>query len=62
MTAYDTRGAIRTRLDDGAATGWGLRGGIPAAASEEVTANSEKLRDEAALRALEAEERMLAYA
>ena len=63
VTAYDTRGAIRTRLDDGAATGWGLRGGVPAAAeAPEAAEECDSKRTTARLAALEAEERMLAYA
>ena len=60
VTAYDTRGPIRTRLDDGGTTGWGLRGGVPAAAEREEEADSK--RTTARLAALEAEERLMAYA
>ena len=41
---------------------WGLRGGVPAAAEGERAEARRSDMGEAALRALEAEERMLAYA
>jgi hypothetical protein len=42
---------------------FGLRGGVPAAAdSEEVAVNSEQVNGDAALAALAAEERLMAYA
>lgn len=67
VTAYDTRGPIATRLDDGEETGWGLRGGVPVAASgDDGGHGGPPLRtednSEADLAALAAEERLMAYA
>ena len=60
VTAYDTRGPIATRLDDGAETSFGLRGGVPVAA--ETGGMDVAAPDEADLAALAAEERLMAYA
>jgi len=59
VTAYDTRGPVATEFEDGLVTGFGIRGGVPVAAdtNEETTEP-----DEAAIAALEAEERLMAYA
>ena len=62
VTAYDTRGPIRTRLEDGETTGWGLRGGVPLAAETGRAEPGHQDRSAAAMAALEAEERMMAYA
>ena len=69
VTAYDTRGAIRTRMDTGErgmgngepVISWGLRGGVPLAADGEEE-RAVTPATPARLAALEAEERMLAYA
>ena len=59
VTAYDTRGPVATRLDEpGEAPGWGLRGGTPEA-EEEERPNAVRPSN---LAALEAEERLMAYA
>ena len=66
VTAYDTRGPIATRLGDGEETGWGLRGGVPVAATRNddggEDAAAQDGSDESALAALAAEERLMAYA
>ena len=67
VTAYDTRGPIATRLDDGEETGWGLRGGVPVAASGDDGGHGgppvrTEDNSEADLAALAAEERLMAYA
>ena len=63
VTAYDTRGPIATRLDDGEETGWGLRGGVPVAAETgDMDVAAQDGSDESALAALAAEERLMAYA
>ena len=74
VTAYDTRGAVATRMEEGspgtARPTWGLRGGVPMAAEATPDGAGESGRDgagesrrsAAVLAALEAEERMLAYA
>lgn len=60
VTAYDTRGPIATRLEDGEETGFALRGGIPPAADGGRQAPDGP--SAADLAALAAEERMMAYA
>ena len=60
VTAYDTRGPIATRMDDGAVPGFGLRGGLPPAAEGEDQVPARP--SEADLAELAAEERMMAYA
>ena len=65
VTAYDTRGPIATRLDDGEETGWGLRGGVPVAATRNDDGGEDAAAQdgsEADLAALAAEERLMAYA
>ena len=75
VTAYDTRGPIATRLDDGEAASFGLRGGVPIAAEREevkVEGEGEQWNDSIlhlgpspspnSLAALAAEERLMAYA
>jgi len=63
VTAYDTRGPVATEYEDGLVTGFGIRGGVPEEAmrNEEVGMRNEG-NDEAAMAALEAEERLMAYA
>ena len=60
VTAYDTRGPIATRLEDGEETGFALRGGIPPAADGGRQAPDGP--SAADLAALAAEERLMAYA
>ena len=60
VTAYDTRGPIATRFEDGEETGFALRGGIPPAADGGRQAPDGP--SAADLAALAAEERMMAYA
>lgn len=60
VTAYDTRGPIATRLEDGEETGFALRGGIPPAADGGRQAPAGP--SAADLAALAAEERLMAYA
>ena len=63
VTAYDARGPIVTRLaEDGSPHQWGIRGGVPEAAEEERAEARRSDMGEAALAAIEAEERMMAYA
>ena len=66
VTAYDTRGPVATRMEEGspgtARPTWGLRGGVPATAEEERTEADRPDTGAAALAALEAEERAMAYA
>ena len=69
VTAYDTRGAIRTRYNEEgivnsekvSVTSWGLRGGVPLAAEGDEE-RAVTPATPARLAAIEAEERMLAYA
>lgn len=58
VTAYDTRGAIATQLDDGAEAAYALRGAVPLAARD----NAPETPTAAQLAAIEAEERAMAYA
>ena len=60
VTAYDTRGPIATRFEDGEETGFALRGGIPPAADGGRQAPAGP--SAADLAALAAEERLMAYA
>lgn len=60
VTAYDTRGPIATRLEDGEETGFALRGGVPVAADGGRQAPAGP--SAADLAALAAEERLMAYA
>ena len=60
VTAYDTRGPIATRFEDGEETGFALRGGIPPAADGGRQAPDGP--SAADLAALAAEERLMAYA
>ena len=60
VTAYDTRGPIATRFEDGEETGFALRGGIPSAADGGRQAPAGP--SAADLAALAAEERLMAYA
>lgn len=61
VTAYDARGPVATRLDEGGrATGLGIRGGMPPAV--DGGAQAPAAPDAAALAALAAEERAMAYA
>ena len=71
VTAYDTRGPIATRMEecgrgDPPAREWGLRGGVPVAATRNddggEDAAAQDGSDESALAALAAEERLMAYA
>ena len=61
VTAYDARGPVATRLDEGGrAVGLGIRGGMPPAV--DGGAQAPDAPDAAALAALAAEERAMAYA
>lgn len=60
VTAYDTRGPIATRFEDGEETGFALRGGVPVAADGGRQAPAGP--SAADLAALAAEERLMAYA
>lgn len=72
VTAYDTRGPIATRLDDGKDESFALRGGIPLEAiandelrianEEDPSTHNSQLEIRNSLAALAAEERLMAYA
>jgi hypothetical protein len=71
VTAYDSRGAVMTRMETGErgmgngepVTSWGLRGGVPVEAEEEERPNAVRPSNLAAeVAAIEAEERLMAYA
>ncbi|MGN0832603.1 MAG: helix-turn-helix domain-containing protein [Kiritimatiellia bacterium] len=62
VTAYDTRGPVATQLEDGERTGFALRGGVPAAADANDAPDAADAPDARAIAALEAEERLMAYA
>ena len=63
VTGYDERGPIVTRLaEDGSPHQWGIRGGVPEAAEDDFAPAESAEAAERRIRALEAEERMMAYA